>query len=441
MPSLEQTAYTAIELLKKYQLSDYEIFLGSNSGVSTAVRLGEVETLQYHLDKSFDVNVFFGKKKGHASSVDISKDSLEKTIESACLIAKYTQDDPFNSLAPKQLMAFNAPDLNLYHPWDLDAQHSIEIAKACEGVALAQDEIDNSEGAEVSSFQGEGLYANSNDLIAIQASTRHSLNCSLIAKRGNDMQTAYEYTTALDANDLEAPERIGEKVAKLAQQKLGARSIESQKCPVIFTSRLSGGLFSSLLGALSGFNQYKKSTFLLNSIDKIVVPEDISLYENPLAKKTLDARAMDLDGVLKREQYFIEGGRVKSYVMGQYSANQLGLKTTANAGGVSNAIVKENFDGGLDEMIKSMNKGLVVTELMGQGVNGTTGDYSRGASGFWVEDGEIQHPVSGLTIAGNLKEMLLGIIHIGNDIDVRNNIKVGSVLINQMTIASEAKNA
>ncbi|CAC9434234.1 TldE protein, part of TldE/TldD proteolytic complex [uncultured Gammaproteobacteria bacterium] len=438
MSSLEQTAHTAIELLKKYKVSDYELLLDSSSGVSTAVRLGEVETLQYHLDKGFEINVFFGKKKGHASSVDVSKDSLDKTIKSACLIAKYTQDDPFNGLAPKELMAFDTPDLDLYHPWDLDAQHSIDIAKACEEAALAQDEIDNSEGAEVSSFQGEGLYANSNGLIVTQSSTRHSLNCVLIAKRGGDMQTAYEYTTALDANALETPQLLGKKAAKLAQQKLGARSLASQKCPVIFTPRVSGGLFSQLLGALGGSSQYKKSTFLLNSIDKIVLPEDISFREHPFAKKTLGAKAIDRDGVLKREQYFIEDGRVKSYIMGQYSANQLGLQTTANAGGVSNAIVESSFNGGLDEMIKAMDTGLIVTELMGQGVNGTTGDYSRGALGFWVEQGEIQYPVSGLTIAGNLKDMLLGIVHVGNDVDQRNNIKVGSVLINQMTVAGES---
>ncbi|SMN13909.1 TldE protein, part of TldE/TldD proteolytic complex [Bathymodiolus heckerae thiotrophic gill symbiont] len=438
MSSLKQTTQLAIELLKKHQVSDYEIVLDLSSGVSTAVRLGKVETLQYHLDQSFEVNVFFGKKKGHASSVDVSKDSLDKAIESACLIAKYTQDDPFNGLAPKELMAFDAPDLDLYHPWDLDAQHSIDIAKACEEAALAQNEINNSEGAEVSSFQGEGLYANSNGLITSQNSTSHSLSCALIAQRGDEMQTAYEYTTALDANDLEASQKVGEKAAKLAQQKLGARSLSSQKCPVIFTSRLSGGLFSQLLGALGGARQYKKSTFLLNSIDKIVLPEELSLREHPFAKKTLGAKAIDRDGVLKREQYFVENGRVKNFVMGQYSANQLGLKTTANAGGVSNVIIEENFDGGLDEMIKAMDKGLVVTELMGQGVNGTTGNYSRGALGFWVENGEIQYPVSGLTIAGNLKDMLLGIVSVGNDVDYRSNIKVGSVLINQMTIAGES---
>jgi PmbA protein len=438
MSSLEQTAQLAIDLLKQYKVSDYEISLGSSSGVSTAVRLGEVETLQYHLDKNFEINVYMGQKKGHASSVDLSKDSLNKTIESACLIAKYTQEDPFNGLAPKDLMAFDVPDLDLYHPWDLDAQHSIDLAKACEEIALEQNEIDNSEGAEVSSFQGEGLYANSNGLIATQSSTRHSLNCSLIAKRDNDMQTAYEYTTALDANDLESPQKVGMKAALLAQQKLGAQSLASQKCPVIFTSRLSGGLFAQLLGALGGSRQYKKSTFLLNSIDQIVIPESLSLFEQPFVKKTLGAKAFDRDGVLKREQYFVQDGRVKSYVMGQYSANQLGLKTTANAGGTNNVNVTANFDGGLEAMIKVMGKGLVVTELMGQGVNATTGDYSRGALGFWVENGEIQYPVSGLTIAGNLKDMLLDIEHVGTDIDQRSNLKVGSVLINQMTIAGES---
>ncbi|KAA0445856.1 MAG: peptidase U62 [Candidatus Thioglobus sp.] len=433
--SLEQTACVAIDILKKYQLSDYEISLSSDTGFSTAVRLLEVETLQYHSDKSFEVNVFFGNKKGHASSVDISKSGLEKTIKSACLIAKWTQEDSFNGLAAKELMAFDTPDLDLSHHWDLDVNSSIELAKTCEQAALNNSEIDNSEGAEVSSFAGKSLYANSNDLLKTQYATRHSLSCVPIAKRGADMQTAYEYSTALDANDLQTPESIGKKAAELAQQKLGARPIKSQKCPVIFDANISGGLFSSLLAALSGSNQYKKSTFLLDSVGKIVLPENISLYENPFAKKTIGSKAMDLDGVLKRQQYFIENGKVKSYLMGQYSANQLGLKTTANAGGASNVVVKENFAGGLDEMIKTMGKGLVVTELMGQGVNGTTGDYSRGAQGFWVENGAIQHPVSGITIAGNLKQMLLDIAYIGNDMDLRKNIKVGAVLIGQMIIA------
>ncbi|CAC9593925.1 TldE protein, part of TldE/TldD proteolytic complex [uncultured Gammaproteobacteria bacterium] len=435
--SLENTAQLAIELLKKHDISGYEISLSSSSGVSTAVRLGKVETLEYHLDKSFDINVYMGNSKGHASSVDLSDNGILKTIESACLIAKYTQDDPFNGLAPKELMAFDVPDLDMYHPWALDPSHSIDLATQCEAVALEQNNINNSDGAEVSSFQGEGLYANSNDMMSVQKGAKHSLSCSVIAKQDKDMQTAYEYTAALDAQDLEAPEAVGQKVAKLANDKLGARSLSSRKCSVIFSPRLSGGLFSQLISAISGAKQYKKSTFLLNSIDQIVLPETISVLENPFALKTIGAKAFDRDGVLKRKQYFVENGQVKSYVLSQYSANQLGLQTTANAGGVNNLIIEHQFEGGLDQMIKNMDKGLLVTELMGQGVNTTTGDYSRGALGFWVEHGEIQYPVSGVTIAGNLKDMLLGIEHIGTDVDHRNNIKVGSIMINQMTIAGE----
>lgn len=439
MISIEQTAQQVIQALKRHKVSDYEISLSASSGVSTAVRLGKVETLEYHLDKSLDVNVYMGQAKGHASSVDLSKDGILKTVESACLIAKYTQSDPFNGLAPKELMAFEVPDLDLYHPWELDPSHSIDLATRCEAQALEYSGINNSDGAEVSSYQGEGLYANSNGMMSVQKGAKHSLNCSVIAKHDKDMQTAYEYTLALDAQDLQTPEWVGDQVAKLAKSKLGARSLNAQKCPVIFSPRVSGGLFSQLISALGGSRQYKKSTFLLNSMDQLVLPESISILESPFAKKTIGAKAFDRDGVLKRTQYFVKDGRVQSYVLSQYSANQLKLKTTANSGGVNNLIVEHQFDGDLDTMTKLMGKGLIVTELMGQGVNATTGDYSRGATGFWVENGEIQYPVSGITIAGNLKDMLLGIEHIGSDIDHRNNIKVGSIMINQMTIAGDSE--
>ncbi|MBT7294731.1 MAG: metalloprotease PmbA [Candidatus Thioglobus sp.] len=439
MMSLEQIAQQVIQILNRHKVSGYEISLSNSSGVSTAVRLGKVETLEYHLDKSLDINVYLGQAKGHASSVDLSESGILKTVESACLIAKYTQNDPFNGLAPKELMAFEVPDLDLYHPWDLDPGHSIELATRCEAQALDHTDINKSDGAEVSSYQGEGLYANSNGMMSVQKGAKHSLSCSVIAGQGKDMQTAYEYTAALDAQDLQTPEWVGAGVAKLAASKLGARSLPSQKCPVIFSPRVSSGLFSQLIGALGGSRQYKKSTFLLNSLDQLVLPSSISILEKPFAKKTIGAKAFDRDGVLKRQQYFVESGQVKSYVLSQYSANQLGLQTTANSGGVNNLIVEHSFSGDLDEMIKLMGTGLVVTELMGQGVNGTTGDYSRGAGGFWVENGKIQYPVSGITIAGNLKDMLLGIEHIGTDVDHRGNIKVGSVLVNQMTIAGETE--
>jgi len=437
MNNLEQTTQIAIELIKQQHVTEYEFLVGKSSGVSTSVRLSDVETLKYHLDANFDVSVYIGKNKGQATSVDLSKKSLKNAIESACLIAKYTQEDPFNGLAPRDRMAWEVPDLELYHPWNLDAKKSIDIAMECEQIALEQPEIDNSDGAEISSFEGESVYANSKGLIAELKNTKHTLFCSLIAKRNDEMQTAYEYDISLDSNDLTSARKIGLGVAKLAQEKLGSRHLTPQKCPIIFTPRQSSGLFSQLLGALSGSRQYKKTSFLLNSLDKEVLPKTISVYEDPLQVKTLGARAFDQDGVLKKKQFFIKDGKVSSYIMGQYSANQLGLKSTANAGGVSNCYIGANFNGGLTELTTSMGKGLIVTDLMGHGINITTGNYSRGASGFWVENGEIQYPVSGITIAGNLKSMLRNIISVGSDVDYRSNLKVGSTLISEMTIAGE----
>ena len=437
MNTLEQTTQLAIELIKQQKVSDFELSVGKSSGVSTTVRLSNVETLQYHLDTSFNVSVYIGKNKGQATSVDLSKASLKNAIESACLIAKYTQEDPFNGLAPSERMAWDIPNLDLYYPWNLDAKKSIEIAKECEQIALEQNEINNSDGAELSSFEGESVYANSNGLIANLKSSRHSLYCSLIAKRGDEMQTAYEYSVAIDSNDLTAPSKIGLEAARLAQEKLGSRHLGPQKCPIIFTSRQSSGIFSQLLGALSGSRQYKKTSFLLESLGSKVLPESISIYEDPLKLKTLGSRAFDQDGVLKKKQFFVEEGIVSSYLMGQYSANQMGLESTANAGGVSNCCVNSNFDGGITELTKSMDRGLIVTDLMGHGVNATTGDYSRGASGFWVENGEIKYPVSGITIAGNLKDMLKNIVSIASDVDFRSNLKVGSTLISEMTISGE----
>ena len=437
MNTLEQTTQLAIELIKQQKVSDFEISVGKSSGVSTTVRLSNVETLQYHLDTSFNVSVYIGKNKGQATSVDLSKASLKNAIESACLIAKYTQEDPFNGLAPSERMAWDRPNLDLYYPWNLDANKSIEIAKECEQIALEQSEINNSDGAELSSFEGESVYANSNGLIANLKSSRHSLYCSLIAKRGDEMQTAYEYSVAIDSNDLTAPSKIGLEAARLAQEKLGSRHLGPQKCPIIFTSRQSSGIFSQLLGALSGSRQYKKTSFLLESLGSKVLPESISIYEDPLKLKTLGSRAFDQDGVLKKKQFFVKEGIVSSYLMGQYSANQMGLESTANAGGVSNCCVNSNFDGGITELTKSMDRGLIVTDLMGHGVNATTGDYSRGASGFWVENGEIKYPVSGITIAGNLKDMLNNVVSIASDVDFRSNLKVGSTLISEMTISGE----
>lgn len=433
--NLEQTIQIAIDLIKKKNVTDFEISLSQNSGISTNIRLGKTQTLEYHLSKSFSVDVYFDKNKGHATSVDLSIKSLEKAIESACLIAKYTQKDPFNGLAPKDRMAWKIPKLDLYYPWNIDSKKSIEIAKECESVALEIDEIDNSDGAELSSFQNEIFYANSNELIAKKQSSIHSLYCSVIAKRGDEMQTAYEYSSVLDAKDLTNAKEIGIQAAKLSKQKLGSRELKSQQCPVIFTAKQSSSLFASLLSALNGSRQYKKSSFLQNSIGNKVLPEKINVIEKPLEIKTIGSNPFDADGVAKKGQFFIEKGRVVNYIMGQYSANQMGLESTANAGGVNNCCINSTVKGSFVELMKQAHKGLLVTNLMGQGVNNTTGDYSRGAQGFWFENGEIQYPVSNITIAGNLKDMLNNISAIANDVDKRNNIKVGSILINEITIA------
>lgn len=432
---LEQTIQTAIDLIKKHKASDFEISLLESSGFSTDVRLGKTQTLEYHLNKSLSINVYFGKNKGNVSSVDLSIEGLKKAINSACLIAKYTEEDLFNGLAPKEKMAWKLPELNLYHPWNITSTKSIEIAKECEAVALDYDEISNSDGAQLSSLDNTLLYANSNGLIAKSRNSMHSLYCSLIAKRKTEMQTAYEYSVALDAKDLISAKKIGIQAAKLTQQKLGSQKLKSQKCPVIFNANQARSLFASLLNALSGSRQYKKSSFLQDSINKQVLPKNIDIMENPLEVKTIGSKAFDADGMAKQKQFFVKKGIVMNYIMGQYSANQMGLKSTANAGGVNNCYINSTIDGSLEDLIKEMHTGLLVTDLMGQGINDTTGDYSRGAQGFWVENAAIQYPVSAITIAGNLKDMFLNISAIANDVDKRGNIKVGSTLINEITIA------
>jgi len=338
-------------------------------------------------------------------------------------------------LAPMERLAFNPPDIDVFYPWEIDPKETISIAKECEAIGLDQDKISNSNGAEISSYIGGVTYSNSNNYIVSSESTKHSLSLSLIASSKEDMETAYDYSSVIDATELLAPEKIGIKTAELASQKLGSRKIKSQKAPIIFTPRLASGLFSNIISGLSGSRQYRKNTFLLDSLGKKILPEYINIYENPLKKKTIGSKNFDSDGVQKQSQFFIKEGKVEKYILGQYSANQLKKQTTGNAGGVNNLEITSNLKGGYLELAKRINKGFLVTELMGQGVNITNGNYSRGAAGFWVENGQISYPVSGVTIAGNLVDIFKQITLIGNDIDHRLNTKIGSILIDQMTIA------
>ena len=420
---------------KNSKISSYEFLLSNSEGFSTSVRLGEIENFQHFNDQNFEINVFCGKRKGNSSTVDVSQDGLSKAIEAAYLIAQNSQEDPYNGLAPIERLAFSPPDIDIFYPWEIDPKETISIAKECEAIGLDQDKISNSNGAEISSYLGGVTYSNSNNYIVSSESTKHSLSLSLIASSKEEMETAYDYSSVIDATELLAPEKIGIKTAELASQKLGSRKIKSQKAPIIFTPRLASGLFTNIISGLSGSRQYRKNTFLLDSLGKKILPEYINIYENPLKKKTIGSKNFDSDGVQKQSQFFIKEGKVEKYILGQYSANQLKKQTTGNAGGVNNLEITSNLKGGYLELAKRMNKGFLVTELMGQGVNITNGNYSRGAAGFWVENGQISYPVSGVTIAGNLVDIFKQITLIGNDIDHRLNTKIGSILIDQMTIA------
>jgi PmbA protein len=427
------------ELLKAQKVTKFDISLGSNKGISTAVRMGKIETLQNHINQEFSITVYQDNKDsytsvGHASSGDLSIDSLQKTIEAAALIAKYTSGDKFIGFAPKEELAWETPNLDTYYPWALSAKESIDITLECEQAALDNAKINNSEGCEIATFEGVSYSANSLGLITKKQSSSHSLHCGVIANDKDDMQNAYEMSIALDKNDLLATKFIGENAAKKAIEKLNAKTLPSQKCSIILSHEISSGLFGNFFSAISGSKQYHKTTFLLDSVEKQIFPKWLNIEQKPLELKTIGASAFDNDGVKTRQQHFIKDGYLQSYLLSQYTANQLKLKTTGNSGGIFNSVLSHsNLD--FSELLQKMDKGILVTELMGQGVDITTGNYSRGATGFWVENGIIQYPVSGFTIAGNLSDMFQNIVAIANDIDDKKVLKVGSVLIEEMAIA------
>ena len=431
---LADTLAITTELLKQRGVKAYEIILSNTNGISGSVRLGDTENIKNYLDNFIGITIYDGKKSGNTSSNDTSIFSIKEMIRHAKTIAKYTEDDIYSGLAPKEIMAWSVPNLGLYNKEIIPLKRIIEQALICENEALGIKNITNSEGVEVVSLHSNSYYANSHGLIANKKLSKHSLSCSVIAKNKQDMQSSYDYKLGINFSDLGDVREIGREAAKKAVDKLNPKKLKSQVTPIIFTAKISAGIISNIITALNGSSQYKKNSFLLNKINKKIAPEWFSIIEKPLEKSLLTSQAFDGDGVLKSKQYFVKDGVVKSYIMGQYSANQLGLRTTANAGGVSNCFVAGNKIT-FDELVEKMHTGLLVTDIMGQGVNITTGDYSRGASGFWVEKGVIQYPVSGITIAGNLSNMLEKIIAISNDIDNRLLIKIGSMLIADMTIS------
>lgn len=432
---LENSLNQTIDLLKKSSANYYEISLSQEDGIASSVRMGKVDSLQKHLNTSIGITAYIGQKSGYVSGSDLSSQGLKSLVDSALSIANYTEADPFSGGAPDNRLAWQCPDLELFNPDIPSLDEMIESITSCEASALAVPGIENSEGCELSYFKAHRFYANAAGLVLNRRLSQHSLSCSVIASDKNDKQTAYDYHDVIAFSDLADVKTIGVNAANFALEKLGAKSLNSQTCPVIFTNKLASGLFRQLLKGLGGGAQYKKSTFLLDKLGEQITPDWLSIQEKPLQLATIGSQAYDGDGVLKQDQYFLKDGVVQSYVMGQYSANQLQQQTTGNSGGISNCYLPNSQTGGLDCLVKTMQTGLVVTELMGQGINLTNGNYSRGAAGFWVENGQQKYRVSGITIAGNLAQMLQDIVAISDDVDVRQKIKVGSTLISNMTVS------
>ena len=423
-----------LTLAKQSGATDASVSVNQENGFSIDVRMSEVETLAFHESKGIGVTVYFDKRQGSASGTDTSPSALSAMVAAASEIAKVSAADPCFGLASRELVNHHYPHLDLCHPWSISPPEAIKLALACEQQALSADtRITNSEGVSVSTYQFCHGYADSFGREGFVNSSRHSISCSLIAQDGPVMQRDYAYTTARHHDHLLPIDGIAACAVERAVSRLGARKIKTQQAPILFSSRISSGLFGAFVGAISGSNLYRKNSFLLDSIGRQVFPKGTHVHEQPHLLQGLGSSPFDGEGVLTRPNVLVLDGRVCQYVMGSYSARKLGLETTANSGGVFNLTIDPTA-GDFQDVLQQMGTGLLVTELMGQGVNGLTGDYSRGATGFWVENGVIQYPVEEITIAGNLKDMFANIIAIGADIDPNHSTRCGSVLIESMMI-------
>lgn len=420
---------------KSQGASAAEAGLSVESGLSVTVRMGEVETIEHNRDKALAVTVFFGNRKGSASTSDFSLKAVQETVKAACDIARYTEDDPYAGLPDEELLATDIPDLELYHPWDVSAEEAAALAKECEDAARSEDKrITNSEGGSVSSHSGIRVYGNSQGFLNSYNTSRHSMSATMIAEQDGAMQRDYWYDVNRDASKLESAIEIGKLSAQRTVSRLGAKSMPTCQVPVIFKAEVAKGLFSHFLSGVRGGAQYRKASFLLDHLGKQIFPERIRLDERPHLKGALGSAPYDNEGVITSAHDLITDGVLQSYVLDSYAARRLGLKSTGNAGGIHNLYI--NHDNvSLDAMLKDMGKGLLITEVMGQGVNTVTGDYSRGASGFWVENGEVQYPVEEFTIASRLQDMFMGLQTVGNDVDMRSGVVTGSWLIDKMTVA------
>ncbi|WP_447955734.1 metalloprotease PmbA [Vreelandella sp. EE7] len=427
-------AQEALALAKELGADEAEVGASVDQGLGVSVRLGEVETVELSRDQGIAVTLYVGKRKGSASSSDASSASIKAAVEKALAIAQYTGEDPAAGLADASLMATEFPDLDVHHPWALDTERATELALACEQAGRDVAGIHQSEGASLSSGEGVRVYANSHGFMGTQKGSSHSLSCMLIAQDEQGMQRDYDYTSARDPRALRDPESVGREAARRTLRRLGAKRPPTGTFPVLFDPSLASGLVGHLMGALAGGALYREASFLCDQLGEPLFPEWFSLEERPLEVGAMASSPFDGEGVQTRHNRFIENGRIASYMLSSYSARRLGMSTTGNAGGARNIRLEAPLES-LDALLERMGRGVLVTELMGQGVNSVTGDYSRGAAGFWVENGEIQYPVEEFTIAGNLKTMFSGLSGLGDDLDTRGSIHTGSWLVDAMTVA------
>lgn len=432
---LRLLAAQTLQLAREKGATAAETDISESLGQGVQIRLQEIDQIEFQQDKSLDVTVYVGQRKGRASTADFSERALRETVQAAVDIARYTAEDEFAGLADAHLMATHCPDLDKYHEWALSTEAAIELAKNCEQAGLASDaRIQNSDGAGVQTSHFQYVYANTHDFLQHQCGTRHAISCSLVASDAQGMERDYWYDVSCDFKQLESAESIGQRAAERVVRRLGGSSVPTGSYPIVFDATVSGSLINHVVGGLSGGALYRENSFLLNSLGKQILPDFVNLREEPHLAHTLGSTYFDGEGVATQPRFVIEKGVVQGYFLSSYSARKLGMQTTANAGGAHNLFLNHTHESQAD-LLRDMGTGLLITELMGQGVNMLTGDYSRGAAGFWVENGVVAYPVSEITIAGRLQDMLFNIKGISNDALCRNASKIGSIWVDEMTVA------
>ncbi|QLB44737.1 metalloprotease PmbA [Mannheimia pernigra] len=435
---LRQAVEFALNFAKKAGAEEAEVGVTKVTGLSVSSRLEQVENIEFNNDGSLGISVYLGKRKGNASTSDLQYASIQKTVEAALAIAKYTSEDDCTGLADKEMLAFEAPDLELYHQADISVDQAIALAIEAEHYGLnADDKIVNSEGAAFNSHSGVRVYGNTHGMLQSYLSSRYSLSCSLISAYEDQLERDYEYTISREFDKLQPAKWVGKQAAMKAVDRINPQRIKTAEMPVIFYNDVATGLIGHLAGAISGGALYRKSSFLLDKLGEQILPEWFAISERPHLLRQLASSAFDSEGVITQNREIITEGVLQTYLMTSYSGRKMGLKSTGHAGGIHNWLVKPNRQGGLKTLLKEMDTGLLVTEMLGSAINNVTGEYSRGAAGFWVENGEIQYPVAEITIAGQLQDMYKNLIAVGDDIEHRSNIQTGSILLEKMTVSGE----